>query len=46
MIRIKNATKSNAVWKTVRNSPKDIEKAAIKARILTGTMCIEVINRV
>jgi hypothetical protein len=24
------------VWKTVRNSPENVEKAAIKARILTG----------
>jgi len=24
------------VWKTVRNSPTDVDKAAIKARILTG----------
>ena len=29
------------VWKTVRNSPKDIEKAAIKARILTGTYTLQ-----
>ena len=41
MVRIKNATKSNAVWKTVRNSPKDVEKAAIKARILTGTYTLQ-----
>jgi hypothetical protein len=24
------------LWKTVRNSPKDVEKAAIQGRILTG----------
>ena len=29
------------VWKTVRNSPKDVEKAAIKARILTGTYTLQ-----
>ena len=29
------------VWKTVRNSPNDVEKAAIKARILTGTYTLQ-----
>ena len=29
------------VWKTVRNSPKDVEKAAIKARVLTGTYTLQ-----
>ena len=29
------------VWKTVRNNPKDVEKAAIKARILTGTYTLQ-----
>ena len=33
--------KAHPIWKTIRPSPKDVEKASIKARILTGTYTLQ-----